>query len=689
VPPIDTPPQRAITWRSVTLGLMGVVLICGITPYNDYALNNTFLIGNNLPLGAVMLLFLFAVLVNGPLSKWAPRYALSSAELAVAFSMTLISCGLPSSGLMRYLPPGLVMPFYQAGANGEFAAELDKMHLARWLFPSFSGDGPRDWTSDPIVRGYAQRWSLRQPIPYAAWIVPILTWGIFLGALYGALMCIVTLVRRQWYENERLAFPLAQIELAVLERPQPGRLLNDMLGRRSFWLAFGAVFLLHCWRGMAQYDPKHFPDIPVYYDFWKLMGNPPWVFADNKLKDAAVFFTVVGVAYFLPQSIAFSLWFFYLAWNVYKMWLGVRTGSSETPGQYDQHFGSLVAFLMAVIWIGRGHWRLILAQAFRGARKGEPRGRYLSYPFAFWSLVGCYVVMVGWLMLAGCQWYAAALMVAMMLMFFVLITRFVAETGLIHGQLMVSLLEPWAMIVQAGWRAPITLTSFYLGALLQSSQYDMREPVPVYASHGLKLTDQTAFDRHGMTEDTPQERKAARRMIALLGLSLLVGYFVSFGSTLWTEYHYYWTQDVTQKTPINDWGAEKNIKIQVVDQTLTYDKRAYPHTHSTMGHWTFGFCFTALLAWLRLRFPWWPLHPIGYILLQSFPSQHLWLSFFIGWLAKWVILRLGGSRFYLAARPFFLGLIVGESAAAGFWLVVSFVLAARGVPYRSVNIMPG
>ena len=48
------------------------------------------------------------MLVNMPLWKFAPRWAFSSGELAVALGMTLVSCTLPSSGLMRYLPGFLV-----------------------------------------------------------------------------------------------------------------------------------------------------------------------------------------------------------------------------------------------------------------------------------------------------------------------------------------------------------------------------------------------------------------------------------------------------------------------------------------------------------------------------------------------------------------------------------------------------
>jgi hypothetical protein len=73
-------PRNPINFRSVTLGLLGVILICGLTPYNDYVLNNTFLIGNNLPIGVVMLLFLFMLLVNGPLHRFKPHLALARAS---------------------------------------------------------------------------------------------------------------------------------------------------------------------------------------------------------------------------------------------------------------------------------------------------------------------------------------------------------------------------------------------------------------------------------------------------------------------------------------------------------------------------------------------------------------------------------------------------------------------------------
>src|SRR3954463_14616251 len=101
--PPSPPHRRAVSWRSLSIGAVGVVFICGLTAFNDYAVNNTYLTGSALPPG-VLLFFLILVLgVNGPLRKWWPSAALSEGELAVALGMVLVSCALPSVGLMRYL----------------------------------------------------------------------------------------------------------------------------------------------------------------------------------------------------------------------------------------------------------------------------------------------------------------------------------------------------------------------------------------------------------------------------------------------------------------------------------------------------------------------------------------------------------------------------------------------------------
>ena len=142
-------------------------------------------------------------------------------------------------------------------------------------------------------------------------------------------------------------------------------------------------------------------------------------------------------------------------------------------------------------------------------------------------------------------------------------------------------------------------------------------------------------------------------------------------------------------TTIRSFSASHASSNQVMDATVQYDRGRYYPTYNAPQNWSFGFVVTAALSFLRLRFAWWPLHPVGYLMLASYPIAHLWFSTFLGWLAKTLVVRFGGSRGYLAARPFFLGLIVGESAAAGFWLVTGIVMSALNVPYRPFNIMPG
>jgi hypothetical protein len=290
------------------------------------------------------------------------------------------------------------------------------------------------------------------------------------------------------------------------------------------------------------------------------------------------------------------------------------------------------------------------------------------------------------MVLAGCGIGGAIVTVLMLLLMFLIITRIIGETGLLHGQLQTSITKPWGLLQLAGFSRPVSLETHYVASMLNAIHYDYREVVPVYASHGLKVADQTVFAE---PLDARRERSIGRRIIMLLMLALLVGYITGFASTLWTEYTYAFTQDVSAKHPINEWGSRGNPRDQVISASVGYAKNTYRPDHDVRGHVTFGFAFTALLGFLRLRYTWWPLHPVGYLMLMTFPLEHLWFSILVGWIAKTLIVRFGGAKLYTSAKPFFLGLIVGESGAAGAWLVVSLILHALGIPYRPVNIMPG
>ncbi|MCC6240281.1 MAG: hypothetical protein IT448_08295 [Phycisphaerales bacterium] len=675
-----------VNLRSVLLGIIGVVFICALTPYNDYALNNTFLIGNNLPLGVVLLTFVFVVFINGPLHRFFPRRAFSAGEITVAFSMTLVACALPSSGLMRYFPSSLVMPFYHAREQNQFAWEFFQFTLPKWLFPTFEGRDIYSWMNDPVVTGYENRWLQDGPPPYRAWVTPAIAWGVFLMALYGAIICMMTIVRRQWNENERLPFPLAQIHLALIDEPKPGRWLNSVMRARSFWVAFAGIFLLHLWNGLANYQPQFFQRIPVEYNFENLLADPPLSYVDFHFKQAAVYFTVVGVTYFLTTSVAFSLWFFFILFQIVKMWKGSLTGDPIIYGQGDQHFGGILAYALAILYIGRHHWGIVVAQAFRGAKPGEPTGRYLSFRWAFWGLCLCVMVMTGWMTYAGADVLTSFTTVMLLLLLFLVISRIIAETGIVHGQLQAPLYRPWQLLDQAGFSHPITNQSYYLVTLVNAHHYDFREPLSVYASHTFKVADSTIY--HNASDDTPENRRTGRRFVMALALAIVLAYVVSLGSTLWMEYRYAYTEDISESR-VNAWGADSVPRWMIIESTVQYEAGYYQSPHNPAISLSMGFGITAALSLLRLRFAGWPFHPVGYLMLSTAPGGYLWFSFLIGWLAKVAILRWGGASLYVRAKSFFFGLIVGESMAAAFWLVLGFVLNAMDIAYRPLHIMPG
>jgi len=74
---------------------------------------------------------------------------------------------------------------------------------------------------------------------------------------------------------------------------------------------------------------------------------------------------------------------------------------------------------------------------------------------------------------------------------------------------------------------------------------------------------------------------------------------------------------------------------------------------------------------MRMRFWWWPFHPLGYAMSTSWGIIVFWFPILVAWILKTVILGAGGMRLYRRARMFFLGMIFGE-----FTMAVLFTIYA-------------
>jgi hypothetical protein len=97
---------------------------------------------------------------------------------------------------------------------------------------------------------------------------------------------------------------------------------------------------------------------------------------------------------------------------------------------------------------------------------------------------------------------------------------------------------------------------------------------------------------------------------------------------------------------------------------------------------TFGFAMVLLFSFLRLRFSWWPLHPVMFLLWATWPMHAMGPSFLLGWGIKTAVTKVGGSRTYHQIKPLMVGFIAGDLLGAAVFM------AAGGIYYYVTGLPP-
>jgi hypothetical protein len=109
-----------------------------------------------------------------------------------------------------------------------------------------------------------------------------------------------------------------------------------------------------------------------------------------------------------------------------------------------------------------------------------------------------------------------------------------------------------------------------------------------------------------------------------------------------------------------------------------------------VAFFSFGLLMVVGFSVARLRLPWWPLHPVLFLVWTTGHAQGQAASFFLGWLLKTVVTKYGGVGTYRRLRPLMFGLIAGEMlAGVGMSAVGGLYYWITGQPPASHAVMMG
>jgi hypothetical protein len=86
-----------------------------------------------------------------------------------------------------------------------------------------------------------------------------------------------------------------------------------------------------------------------------------------------------------------------------------------------------------------------------------------------------------------------------------------------------------------------------------------------------------------------------------------------------------------------------------------------------------GMLVTFLLMFLRTHLLWWPFHPLGYAMGNSFNMDIIWMPMCVSWLLKKLILQYGGIRTYRNTMPLFIGLLLGDYVSACIFSLIGVI----------------
>jgi len=588
--------------------------------------------GSTLPLFVYSVFLLFVViLLNFALKR------VSQKELLVLYIMTVMSGTIAGESSFEGLFGSILHPIRYATAENEWN-DIFYRYIPKWL----------TITDKNVLNSYylggGDLYEINQ---LKLWLVPFLSWGSLFFVVVAMMICINVLFRKRWTEDEKLAFPIIQLPVAMTR--DGGR---SFLRNKTMWIAFSIAFTIDIINGLDQIYPSvphlniKLRNINVFTDApWSAMGWTPISFYPF----------AIGLAFFLPTDLSFSCWFFYI-FRKFENIIGGLAGWRSLPNfpYFDeQGSGAWIGLCIIAVWASRRHLKEVFRHAIFGNSTINDSQEPMSYRTAILGIILGMLFLIIFCSKAGMSVWAAILFFSIYFIIQIAIARVRVELGTPQE---IYFVTPGRIIARTlGTRmfspGDLTIMSYFYW-------FNRGYTCPPMANQ------MEAFKMGDIG-------KVSQRSLSLsMVIAIVFAIIVSFWSNLDIRYRY-----GAEVSILNNKEFIGRESFEPLANWLSNPLKAdIPGIFFMIG----GFIFTFFLMAMRMRYFWWQFHPGGYALAVSYAMDYFWFAFMISWTIKSLILKRGGIAALRKSTPFFLGLILGDYTGGSLWAILGpFVLKIK------------
>ena len=225
-----------VSLKAVSIGLLVMVINAYWISVNDLVIgpaHNYMSLFSN----AVFSLFVL-ILANLLAKKFSPKFAVTNSDLLVIYIMVVMVTTVSGHRMTRLLGI-LVHPFWFAAPENDWR-NLFWSHIPEWFTVS-------DTTA--LTGFFLGESSFFTRQHFLAWLGPMLYWSAFIFVVYFVLICVNTIVQKQFTEHERLTYPITWLPLEM------GRDTSTFLKNKLMWAGFGIAGGISLLNGLHTFYP--------------------------------------------------------------------------------------------------------------------------------------------------------------------------------------------------------------------------------------------------------------------------------------------------------------------------------------------------------------------------------------------------------------------------------------------------